>query len=304
MQAVALQALSKTYPGGKEAVREITLSLNAGEVFGFLGPNGAGKTTTVKLLTGMLTPTSGTCRVLDRDPAVEPEAVHACSGVVTEHAQMYDTMSGLENLLFYAALYGVPAAEARRRAHSLLEQLELDEAAGQKLSAYSTGMRQRLSLARALIHRPRVLFLDEPTSGLDPESAQNVNRMIRELAREDGSTVFLCTHQLRYAQEICTRYGLIEAGRLLAEGALEELRAQVDSGAALRIRAEKMPEGLAFRQTGPGLYEKRIASDREIPGIVRQIVSGGGEIYAVEAVKPDLEALYFALTAKGKEDAQ
>lgn len=303
MQAVALQNLSKTYPGGKQAVKRITLSMDQGEVFGFLGPNGAGKTTTVKLLNGMLAPSEGDCRVLGVDPAEEPEKVHALSGVVTEHARMYDNLTGLQNLIFYAAVFGVPKSEAQQRADSLLTQLELEEAKNRKLSTYSTGMRQRLSLARALIHRPKVLFLDEPTSGLDPESAQNVNRMIRELAKNEGITVFLCTHQLRYAQEICTRYGLIEEGRLLAAGTLEELREMVLSGATLQIRASHMPKGLPMRKTAERQYETAIRSDEEIPGIVRRIVEEGGDIYAVTAKKPSLEDIYFALTAKGKGEA-
>lgn len=224
MQTVTLQDLSKTYSGGKEAVKGISLSLEQGEVFGFLGPNGAGKTTTVKLLNGMLAPTSGKCSVMGSDPAREPEKVHAVSGVLTEHARMYDNMTGLQNLVFYAAIFGIPEQEGKKRALSFLEKLELKDAAHQRLAAYSTGMRQRLSLARALIHHPGVLFLDEPTSGLDPESAQNVNRLIQKLAEEEKTTVFLCTHQLRYAQEICTRYGLIDEGRLLAAGTLGELR--------------------------------------------------------------------------------
>ena len=155
----------RIYPGGKKAVNRLCLSLEQGEVFGFLGPNGAGKTTTVKLLNGMLTPSEGSCLVLGMDPAREPEKTHAMSGVVTEHAQMYDSMSGMQNLIFYASVYGISAKEGQRRAGALLRRLGLEEAEDQKLSSYSTGMRQRLSLARALIHRPKVLFLDEPTSG-------------------------------------------------------------------------------------------------------------------------------------------
>ena len=182
--------------------------------------------------------------------------------------------------------------------------MELEEAADRKLSSWSTGMRQRLSLARALIHNPQVLFLDEPTSGLDPESAQNVNRMIRSLARDQGITVFLCTHQLRYAQEICTRYGLIEEGALLASGTLEELREDVFSEITLEICAADMPgevPGFIFRRTGERRYETSIRSEEEIPAIVRSIAGKGGQIYRVEAKQPGLEEIYFALTAGEKE---
>lgn len=302
MYAVELHNLSKTYPGGKQAVQNVSLELEPGEVFGFLGPNGAGKTTTVKLLNGMLTPTEGICRVLGSDPALEPEKVHAVSGVVTEHARMYENLTGLENLVFYAELYGISADEAARRSESLLKEMELEEAKDRKLAAWSTGMRQRLSLARALIHRPKILFLDEPTSGLDPESAQNVNRMIREMAENSGITVFLCTHQLRYAQEICTRYGLIEEGRLLAEGTLDELRSETFSRITLQIRAGSMPPEMGFRQTGAQEYEASIRSEDEIPEIVRRIAAAGGDIYKVEARQPDLEDIYFALTAAGREE--
>ena len=199
MSAVLAENLSKIYTGGNKAVDGISFCLEKGEIFGFLGPNGAGKTTTIKLLCGMLAPSSGSCRVFDIDPAQNPEKVHQMAGVITEHAQMYDHLSGMDNLIFYGTLFGMNRSDCEKRAKDLLKRLDLTDAQHRKLSAYSTGMRQRLSLARAMMHSPQILFLDEPTSGLDPESAQNVNTLIQELA-EGGTTIFLCTHQLRIAQ--------------------------------------------------------------------------------------------------------
>lgn len=315
--AVTLNHLCKTYADGKKAVNDIHLSLAPGEIFGFLGPNGAGKTTTVKLLNGILTPTQGSCRVYDIDPAAHPEQAHALSGVVTEHAQMYDHLTGMENLLFYGSLFGLAAAECARRSLSLLEQMELADAKDKKLAAYSTGMRKRLSLARALIHQPKILFLDEPTSGLDPQSAQNVHTIIQNLTKEQGITVFLCTHQLRYAQEICTRYGLICEGSLLAQGTLEELRQKSCSGITVKIRASKIPNTLSgakrnlYTQSAPdkhsgqpGEYLLRVQSDSEIPQIARKIIENGGEIYHISATQPSLEELYFILTSKRNHHSQ
>ncbi|MDO4260546.1 MAG: ABC transporter ATP-binding protein [Eubacteriales bacterium] len=302
MEAVSIQNLSKTYPGGKEALKRLSLSLSEGEVFGFLGPNGAGKTTTVKLLTGVLAPSGGRCDIMGVDPNVQPEKAHLLSGIVTEHAQMYDHLTGMENLIFYAAAFGLGQKEGKERSESLLRELELTEAKDRKLAAYSTGMRQRLSLARALLHRPKVLFLDEPTSGLDPESAQNVNQMIHNMARKEGIAVFLCTHQLRYAQEICTRYGLIEQGALLASGTIEELRDRIFPSKSLRICASAVPERLNFSKCGANEFETKIRVKKEIPGLVRKIVEAGEDIYSVTLMEPSLEDIYFALTAGRKGD--
>lgn len=299
MKAVLTQNLSKTYAGGKKALDHMGFSLEQGEVFGFLGPNGAGKTTAIKLLCGMLAPSEGSCRVFDLDPAQNPEKLHQLSGVITEHAQMYDHLTGLANLLFYGTLFGVNTAECERRANVLLERLGLMDAQNRKLAAYSTGMRQRLSLARAMIHNPRILFLDEPTSGLDPESAQNVNRLIGELAA-NGTTIFLCTHQLRYAQEICTTYGLIDQGTLLATGHIEKLRAMVFSGVVVHVKASRMPDGLAYEKTGEHTYDITLNSEDEIPPIVKGIVDAGGNVYHISTQSLSLEEIYFSLLERRK----
>ena len=289
MQAVTAHNLTKEYTPGVKALDGVSFSLAAGEIFGFLGPNGAGKTTAVKLLAGMLSPTEGSCTVFGMDPSDKPERVHAVAGVLTEHAQMYDNMTGLQNLLFFGALFGLEERMAKQRAAALLERLHLADAADKKLSAYSTGMRQRLSLARAMLHEPKILFLDEPTSGLDPESAKDVNDMIAQLARENGTTIFLCTHQLRYAQELCTCYGLVDHGLLLANGTLQDLRAQIAPGMTLTVR------------TREGSREFHVHAEEEIPGIVRGIVSSGGEVYHVSAHEPTLEEIYFALLERRRE---
>ena len=320
--AVSLNHLSKTYADGKKAVNNILISLAPGEIFGFLGPNGAGKTTTVKLLNGILTPTEGSCSVYGTDPAVHPEKTHALSGVVTEHAQMYDHLTGMENLLFYGSLFGLQTAACTRRSLFLLEQMDLTGAKDKKLAAYSTGMRKRLSLARALNHQPKVLFLAEPTSGLDPQSAQNVHAIIQNLPKEQGITVFLCTHQLRYAQEICTRYGLIREGSLLAQGTLEELRKKSCSGMTVKIRAAGITtilpsmypdqkSTMAAFQPEPGKpdhqpaeYLIHVQSEAEIPQLVRKILENGGETYHVSSGQPSLEELYFTLTDKQASSVQ
>ena len=301
MPAIKIDNLTKIFSNNKRAVDSLNLTLEPGEIFGFLGPNGAGKTTTVKVLTGVQSPSKGNCQVLGLDPATQPQKVHALSGVVTEHAQMYDNLTGWENLLFYGSVFGLSRQAGEERALELLGQLNLEDAKDQKLAAYSTGMRQRLSLARALMHRPPILFLDEPTSGLDPESAQNVNQLIAILAREQGVTVFLCTHQLRYAQELCTSFGLIGQGKLLASGTLAQLRTRVTPGLQVQIKASKPPVGLAYQKIGEQEYTMSVASEEEIPPLVRRFVAAGCDIYQVSAELPTLEEIYFALTARTKE---
>lgn len=302
MSAIEIMNLTKNF-GDVVAVNNIQLSIKEGEVFGFLGPNGAGKTTMVKLLNGMLEPTSGSATVLSYDTKEQSIAIHANAGVLTEHAMMYDQMSAVENLIFYGQVFGLSKEESEKRALGLLKQLDLLHAKDQKLQTYSTGMRQRLSLARAMIHKPKILFLDEPTSGLDPESAKQVNSIIKQLAKEEQTTIFLCTHQLRYAQEICSSYGLIDKGKLLASGDIESLRKLVYGGYKLKIKSTYYPKELAFTPAEDGMMELDVDDEKTIASLIKKIVEAGGDITHVSSRKLSLEEIYFALIG-GDNDEQ
>ena len=226
-----IQASGLTKRFGKlTAVRELTLEVGAGQVFGFLGPNGAGKTTTIRMLTGLVRPTSGSALVAGYDVTLEPREVKRRVGYLAETPYLYPKLSGREFLSFMAGLYEVPAAVARQRASRLLSLFELADRADELVETYSHGMRQKLALAGAMLHEPPVLFLDEPTSGLDPRSARLVKDLLVALV-ERGHTVFLSTHVLEIAEQLCHRVGIIDRGQVVATGTLDELRQQAQRNA-------------------------------------------------------------------------
>jgi ABC-2 type transport system ATP-binding protein len=227
--AIRANGLGKQF-GKLAAVRDLTLEVGAGEVFGFLGPNGAGKTTTIRMLTGLVRPTSGTALVAGYDVARQAREVKRHVGFLAETPYLYPKLSGREFLAFMGGLYEVPPTLARQRAERLLSLFELADKADDLAESYSHGMRQKLALAGALLHEPPVLFLDEPTSGLDPRSARLVKDLLVALV-ERGHTVFLSTHVLEIAGQLCHRVGIIDHGQMIATGTLDELRRQAHTEA-------------------------------------------------------------------------
>jgi ABC-2 type transport system ATP-binding protein len=207
------------YFNGVCAVNSIDLSVDTGEIFGFLGPNGAGKTTTIRMLTGQLRPTSGWGKVMGWDIVEQRDQLKPQIGVVFDCQNLYERMSGRDNLLFYARLYGVK----KRRVDQVLEQVGLTERARDRTQAYSNGMKQRLLIARGLLHEPRVLFLDEPTRGLDPNVAREIRAIISDLGQR-GITVFLTTHYMEEADRLSARVAIIDRGRIVALDTPENLK--------------------------------------------------------------------------------
>ena len=210
MNAIEVEKLSRAFNGLK-AVDNISFSVPAGEIFGFLGHNGAGKTTTIRMLSGQLVPTSGHARVAGCDVISEQGRLKPLIGVVSEHQNLYERMSGRENLEFAVRIYG----QDMRRIDETLEQVNLLDRAKDKVRDYSNGMKQRLLIARALLHRPQVIFLDEPTRGLDPVVGRDIRRLILDLA-EQGVTVFLTTHYMEEADQLCNRVAFLSEGRIVA----------------------------------------------------------------------------------------
>jgi ABC-2 type transport system ATP-binding protein len=225
---IETQALSKRY-GDKLAVNNVSLEVQAGEVFGFLGPNGAGKTTTIKIIVGLLQPTSGTIRVAGYDVQTQPLLAKASSGYVPDTPNLYAKLTGRELLRFVGDLYSLDRQRLAQRSEELLRVLDLTEAADQTIDSYSHGMQQKASLAAALMHDPKVLVLDEPTVGLDPKSARLIKDILRQMA-ERGTAVFLSTHILEIAERMCDRIGIIDKGALVAVGTMTELRALGKAG--------------------------------------------------------------------------
>jgi len=228
---IETRGLVKRY-GDKVAVDDVSFEVRSGEVFGFLGPNGAGKTTTIKMIVGLLQPTSGTVRMAGHDVQAEPLAATAASGYVPDTPNLYAKLSARELLRFVGDLYGLDRGQAARRIDELLRVFDLAAAADDTIDSYSHGMQQKTSLDAALMHDPRVLVLDEPTVGLDPRSARLIKDMLRQMA-DRGAAVMLSTHILEIAERMCDRVGIIDRGQLIAVGTMDELRALDASGASL-----------------------------------------------------------------------
>jgi len=235
--AIEVHDLTKHY-GNVTAVDGVDFQVTKGEFFGLLGPNGAGKTTTIRMLTGLTKPTSGTAKVAGRDCVKEALAVKQRIGVVSEVSNLYNEMSAWDNLMFIGELYGVDKPTREARAKHLLEAFQLYDRRNDRLLGYSKGMKRRVRIAAALLHRPEVLFLDEPTSGLDVQSSRLIRSIIRELNRE-GVTVFLTTHYIDEADQLCDRVAIIRQGKIVVEGSPGKLKSSLQGEHVIEIAFDR-----------------------------------------------------------------
>ncbi|NOW89946.1 ABC-2 type transport system ATP-binding protein [Clostridium beijerinckii] len=301
MNAINIENLNKSYDGKANALNDINLSIPKGEIFGFLGPNGSGKTTTVRILNGILSATSGHAEILGSPLGENNIEIHKLCGVMTESSSCYENFTAKQNLMFFGKMHGVEENVLNERTESILKRLELLEVKDKKVKSFSTGMRKRVSLAIALVHNPKILFLDEPTSGLDPENALNVTKLVKELAEENEVTIFLCTHQLKYAEDICTQYGFINNGNILGVGTFDELASKKNAKLQLKIRGKNIADKFGFVYEGNGIYSKPTSGDQEVNALIQSIMKDDGEIYEAMQQKWSLEQLYFKYI-KGTSD--
>jgi ABC-2 type transport system ATP-binding protein len=234
--AIATLGLTKTF-GQKAAVNNLNLAVRRGEFFGFLGPNGAGKSTTIKMMVGLLRPTSGAAFIGGVDVWREPIRAKTLMGVLPEKLNLYERLSGRELIEFAGKLYDLPRDDIHRRADALLNVLGLTDDADKLVVDYSVGMRKKIALAAALIHRPQVLFLDEPFEGIDPVSSRVIRDILRDLTAS-GTTIFFSSHIMEVVERLCTRVGIINHGQLVAEGTLAELRERAGGGGAAAASLE------------------------------------------------------------------
>jgi ABC-2 type transport system ATP-binding protein len=298
-----------------EALRGISFSVERGELFGLLGPNGAGKTTTIKILTTLLLPTGGEARVLGIDPARRPKELRPRIGYVFGGDRgLYDRLSGLDNLRYFADLYRVPAVRRRQQIGELLAIVGLAGRERERVETYSRGMRQRLHIARGLLHDPEVVFLDEPTIGLDPVGARELRDLIAGL-REGGKTILLTTHYMFEADALCDRIGVVARGRLVAEGTPRDLKARVAEGVVVEIEVYGIEsETVESLRTIPGVTAVGVEDRDQAQVVVVQAVSGteptqdvlarleGVSVGRVATREPTLEDAYVALVTEPDAD--
>ena len=296
-----------------QGLADVTLEVRPGEIFGLLGPNGAGKTTLLKILAGLILPTNGRAEVAGHDLATEGRSAKRAIGFVTaDERSFYWRLSGVENLIFFARLYGLAAEQAKRRAREVCEAMELGEVAGRQFMSYSSGMKQRLAICRALLHDPPVLCLDEPTRSLDPIAAKHLRRFVSErLHLGRGKTVLLATHNLAEAEEMCGRLVVLDRGRVVRQGRLEEItsglpgrdRYVLTVAGNGRIPDDPRWSAEEAPQAG-GTLRLMVAVDRggtALSDLLRGLLAGGATIVSCSRSEPSLQEIFDRMDQGGGE---
>ena len=308
MSGIEAEGLIKRF-GPLTAVDNLSFKVDPGEIFGLLGPNGSGKTTTVRLLTCLISPSGGSARIAGFDIVKEPLKVRETVGVLTENPGIYDRLTAIENMEFFAAAYGLTKKTERdARIKELLEFFELWDRRNDKAGTFSKGMRQKLAIAKAIVHGPKVLFLDEPSSGLDPKSAKDIRDLMENLSHREKHTIILCTHNLEEAERLCSKVMIIRKGAPLATGSIEDLRRKMHGAPELEIRLEEASEKLLKAATklkrvkavnirdGNSLAFDLDDPNADTPDIVEGLVKAGARVKSVNVLRPTLEDAYLELT--------
>lgn len=301
--AIRTTDLSRDF-GPVKAVDGVSLEIPAGIVFGFLGPNGSGKTTTIRLLLGLLEPTRGRAEVLGFDTLTQGDEVRARTGALLEHSGLYERLSAADNLEFYGRVWRLPPAQRKARAQELLSHMGLWERSDEQVGTWSRGMKQKLAVARTLLHQPPLIFLDEPTAGLDPVAAAALREDLAGLVAKEGATVFLTTHNLAEAEKLCTQVGVIRQGKLLAVGSPDELRARTGGpraeivghgfSEAILAQLRARPE-IASAELQNSHLSIELRGDAELAAIVSLLVSAGAQVEEVRRGKASLEEVFLTL---------
>jgi ABC-2 type transport system ATP-binding protein len=293
--------------GAVRAVDHLSFEVPTGAVFGFLGPNGAGKTTTIRLLLGLMEPTAGNAQVLGHDVRTEAALIRERTGTLLEHAGLYERLTAIDNLDFYARAWRMSKEARAARIQELLEHFGLWERRLDRVEGWSRGMKQRLAVARALLHNPELVFLDEPTAGLDPAATAEFRRDIAALASQSGVTIFLTTHNLVEAEKLCGLVGILHDGRLVEIGTPAELRDRIDrsrvviaghgAGAYLSGLGEKHPELLDVSIDGDR-FLLHLGAEAGVGSLVSAVVQAGGVVDEIRRDAPSLEDAYLQIVAK------
>ena len=301
--AIRTENLSRDF-GKVRALDNLSLEVPRGIVFGFLGPNGSGKTTTIRLLLGLLEPTAGTAQILGFDPRSQAPQIRQRTGALLEHSGLYERLSAADNLEFYARAWRLPSARRHSRIEELLKNLGLWERRHETVGNWSRGMKQKLAVARAMLHSPPLIFLDEPTNGLDPIAAAALREDLQEMVAREGVTVFLTTHNLAEAEKLCATVGVIRQGKLLAAGSLDELRSR-SGGTRVEIIGRGFTEKiLKWLESQPQVASVQLAGEyltlslREkirVPQLVKTLVNAGVELEEVRKVTANLEEVFLSL---------
>ena len=311
--SIEVEGLVKEFKKGPRAVDGIDLGVEPGEIYGFLGPNGAGKSTTVHMLTTLLPPDAGVARVAGHDVAREGARVRENIGAALQEAALDAYLTAREHMRLQTTLHGLPKSERRRRGDELIERVGLSEAADRKVGGYSGGMKRRLDLALALVHRPRVLFLDEPTTGLDIQSRTALWEEVRRLATDDGVTVFLTTQYLEEADSLAGRVGIIDHGRIVAEGTPAALKAEIGEPSVEAVPADPTRRGDVARVLErfgggdcPHAVDDSVAvrlkgGDASLADVVRALDSERIEVAHLQLHAPSLDDVFLAKTGRTLE---